>query len=627
MLRGQYLIGKVLAEGVCETTYLAFDTGLETKVAIKEYMPKGVAERTAGQTQVEIPPSGQHDYESGLASFLDGARTMKKFSNQPNIVAMETVFRENGTAYMVLEYVEGTTLEEFLLRRNQTISSENALRILTPVMDALSVVHAENVVHGDINPSCIILSKSRKAVLTGFDFCPKRPNQRMASLKEGYAPEELFRPSGVPAPASDVYGVAAVLYRAITGLTPPSALDRLAEDQLESPSQLSIAIPANLEQAMMKALSVRAADRFPSIADFKDALSGSESPAAMPVAKETRIPPVPPLPPPPAPKAAAAPIVLWLKERVRTPKRMALTAAGVLVMILGAMQLRHGLAELTAGTEPQAASSTSGQSDQDGNKQADDQQPQASSNEPDQASQNTDQDSQDANTASNDQPDAPAPVQVVRPRYRPVVPVVAAAPAVAPAMAVDAPVAVAAAPAPPIVAPVVVSRGYESMLAQADGMVLNTQYTDAAALLGQAIQMYPARWQAYDALAKVELYNLNEPNEAFVNYRAALAHGGHATFFVEHDHGSEEFSVTCSGWLSVSKGMVSFKAADAVHTFPPTRIKEAKRNKVFGRILSASGKSMHAFHIRLANHQNFNFAPTSSAPKAEADFIVSVAGV
>ena len=139
--------------------------------------------------------------------------------------------------------------------------------------------------------------------------------------------------------------------------------------------------------------------------------------------------------------------------------------------------------------------------------------------------------------------------------------------------------------------------------------------------------MYPARWQAYDALAKVELYNLNEPNEAFAHYRAALAHGGHATFYVEHDHGSEEFSVTCSGWLSVSKGTVSFKADDAVHTFPSAKIKEAKRNKVFGRILSASGKSMHAFHIRLASHQNFNFAPTSSAPKAEADFIVSVAGV
>jgi hypothetical protein len=166
------------------------------------------------------------------------------------------------------------------------------------------------------------------------------------------------------------------------------------------------------------------------------------------------------------------------------------------------------------------------------------------------------------------------------------------------------------------------------MLAQADGMVVNTQYTDAAALLAQAIQMYPARWQAYDALAKVELYNLNEPNEAFAHYRAALAHGGHATFYVQHDHGSEEFRVTCSGWLSVSKGMASFKADDAAHTFPTTRIKETKRNKVFGRILSASGKSMHAFHIRLAtSHQNFNFAPTSSAPKAEADFIVSVAGV
>jgi serine/threonine protein kinase len=212
------------------------------------------------QTQLQaFSPAAKPDYDFILASFLEQARSLKKFSSQPNIVPLDTVFRENGTAYLVMEYLDGMTLEEFLRRRDRSISFESALRILLPVMDALNIVHTENILHGDISPASVFLCKTGKVKLTGFGFSKKRQNQRAMPLKEGYAPEELYRPSGVPGPASDVYGAAATIYRAITGKVPVSALDRLAEDQLEIPSTLGVAIPASAEGVLLQALSPRAA--------------------------------------------------------------------------------------------------------------------------------------------------------------------------------------------------------------------------------------------------------------------------------------------------------------------------------------------------------------------------------
>jgi serine/threonine protein kinase len=609
MLRGQYLIGRVLGDGASGIVYLAWDTALQARVAIKEFLPKGVAERAPGQTQVQaFSPAAQLDYDFGLASFLEQARALKKFSSQPNIVPLDTVFRENGTAYLVMEYLDGMTLEEFLRRRDRTISFESALRILLPVMDALNVVHAESILHGDISPASVFLCKTGKVKLTGFGFSKKRQNQRAMPLKEGYAPEELYRPSGVPGPASDVYGTAATLYRAITGKVPASALDRLAEDQLESPSTLGVAIPASAESVLLQALSPRAAGRFQSMSDFKSVLTGS---GFTTVANDARIPPPQPLPPPPPRRLSSVGVFpLWssLTARLRAPKRVApMLLLALLALASATAALHYGIAKLAHQPEPVLA-------EQQGASQTDAQrQKQIEPSQPEQSP----ADQTSSEEPAPDQPQVPVPVRAVIP-----VPVVASVPLPEVATVVPAPPVVATVPTIPLLV-----RGYDSMLAEAEAMIQNSQYSEAAALLTRAVQSNPARWQAYNSLAKVELYFLNKPTEAFGHYRAALARGGFASFYVQHDHGSEQFSTTCSGWLSVSRGKASFKADDTVHTFGSAPVKEAKKNRLIGRIFSAQGKTMHAFHIRLMNHQNFNFAPTSDTPNPEADFIVGIAGI
>ena len=155
------------------------------------------------------------------------------------------------------------------------------------------------------------------------------------------------------------------------------------------------------------------------------------------------------------------------------------------------------------------------------------------------------------------------------------------------------------------------------MVKQAQAMIGNAQYTAAEKLLKGAIPANPRGWQAYDALAQIELYQLNSPAEAFDHYQAALARGGMATFRVSIEHKHEQ------GWLSVSAGKAGFKADGGMNNFPVSVVKEAKTNKS-GKLMV--GKAHHSFHVRLTNDQNYNFEPTSASPGQEVTFILSAIG-
>ena len=130
MLHDQYLIGRALGHGGFGVTYLAWDTGLATRLAVKEYLPHGVAGRAANTTQVmAYSDSTKAEFEWGLERFLEEARTLKKFKNFPGIVSIDTVFRDNGTAYLVMEYLDGSTFEDFLNNAAARFRIQTALRL------------------------------------------------------------------------------------------------------------------------------------------------------------------------------------------------------------------------------------------------------------------------------------------------------------------------------------------------------------------------------------------------------------------------------------------------------------------------------------------------------------------
>jgi serine/threonine protein kinase len=277
ILNGKYLIGRVLGHGGFGITYLALDLTLQVRLAIKEFLPRDLATRSSNTTTV-TPYTGatKEHFDYGLEKFLEEARALARFEDSPCIVSVKDFFRANGTAYFVMNFVEGITFKEYLKNHGEKIDYDKALRILMPVMDALREVHQTGLLHRDISPDNIYITNDGRIKLLDFGAARNATGEHSKSLsvmlKAGYAPEEQYRSKGKQGPWTDIYAVGATLYRAITGKVPVEALDRLDEDTLEPPTRLGIKIPPHAENALLKALSVKASDRFQEMKMFQQAL-------------------------------------------------------------------------------------------------------------------------------------------------------------------------------------------------------------------------------------------------------------------------------------------------------------------------------------------------------------------
>ena len=278
LLNGRYIIGKLLGQGGFGITYIGYDTVLGTRVAVKEYFPSDMASRSAGEKHTVIPfTQTKAEYTKGRERFLEEARTLAKFADHPCIVGVKDCFNSNETAYMVMQYLDGITLKQYLVRKGGVLPAEEALGILMPIMDALRTVHKEGIIHRDVSPDNIFITIGGQVRL--IDFGAARQSlggQRSLSilLKPGYAPEEQYRTHGDQGPWTDVYAVTATLYRMVVGTVPPEALERLIEDHLQIPVNL----PIFLQEALRKGLAVRPDERFSSIEQLQAALAGHKEP-------------------------------------------------------------------------------------------------------------------------------------------------------------------------------------------------------------------------------------------------------------------------------------------------------------------------------------------------------------
>ena len=280
ILNGRYMTGKVLGMGGFGITYLGFDLTLQIQVAIKEYMPASIATRHADRYGVTLSGLSEQDYRYGMERFLDEARILAKLQNTPNIVSVQNYFKENNTAYFVMEYVDGMSLKAYLDDQGGKIPYTQALTILQPIMEALSQVHAMNLLHRDISPDNIFITTRGESRLLDFGaarFALGDEKSVSVILKHGYAPEEQYSSHGNQGPWTDVYAMGATLYRCITGALPPDSVERLRQDTLKMPSELGIHVPKYVEQALKKALAIYAADRFANMETFIEALNGRPS--------------------------------------------------------------------------------------------------------------------------------------------------------------------------------------------------------------------------------------------------------------------------------------------------------------------------------------------------------------
>ena len=282
VLVGRYLLGRVLGQGGFGITYLAWDLNLNRKLAVKEYFPREVCGR--GRDEVTVRPLSQRSVEAynyGLGKFVEEGRALAHFRDHPGIVTLLDFLEANGTAYIVMAYVEGVTFEQYLNEHGGKLSFEAALDILVPVMDALREVHRAGMLHRDVSPSNIYLDKNRQVRILDFGatrYAMREQSQSLTVLfKPGYTPFEQYSSRGKQGAWTDVYALGATFYTAITGQTPAEAPDRSREDNLTPPSRLGAAIPPDAEAALMKALAVHAEDRYQTIEEFqKEVLSRCE---------------------------------------------------------------------------------------------------------------------------------------------------------------------------------------------------------------------------------------------------------------------------------------------------------------------------------------------------------------
>jgi len=276
----KYLLGRVLGQGGFGITYLAWDLFLERKLAVKEFFPRDFCYRDSGYHNVSLYSGTTHDqYEYGLDKFLAEGRTLARFDGHPNIVSVRDFFKANDTAYLVMSYLDGTTLCNYLNAKNQQLAYAETMQVIIPVLDALRAVHQENLLHRDISPDNIMILKKGHIIILDFGAARhaigESGKQFSIVLKPGFAPEEQYRSNGLQGPWTDIYAAAATMYRTLTGSMPPESLDRLSNDTLIRPSELGVAIPAQQEIALLTAMAVKAEHRYQQVEDFQNALSGS----------------------------------------------------------------------------------------------------------------------------------------------------------------------------------------------------------------------------------------------------------------------------------------------------------------------------------------------------------------
>ncbi len=290
ILAKRYIVGKTLGYGGFGVTYIGYDAELERKVAIKEYLPGEFSTRVPGQTQVTIYDGERKEqFQSGIEKFMDEAKRLAKFQDTEGVVHIYDSFLYNDTAYIIMEYIDGETLKS-KLERDGKMSIEETLNVILPVVSALKEVHEIGIIHRDISPDNIMISKDGKVSLIDFGasrFATSTHSKSLSVLiKPGYAPVEQYQSRGDQGPWTDVYALASTMYYILTGIVPEDAMERMGKDELKSLSKLGIKVDKNIETAIMNAMNLKIEERTPSMEAFEEELTSRKTVVKLAVAKE-----------------------------------------------------------------------------------------------------------------------------------------------------------------------------------------------------------------------------------------------------------------------------------------------------------------------------------------------------
>ena len=279
---GRYTILRTLGQGGFGITYLGIQAGLNRQVAIKEFFMKEHCERNSQNSHVGAGMQGsQATVERFKAKFIKEAQTLSAL-NEPHIVRIYDIFEENGTAYYVMEYIDGGSLKDLTARQGSLPEAE-ALFYVRQLAEALDYIHSQKVLHLDLKPANVLIRMpKREAVLIDFGIAKRydeegeQTSSTPVGISKGYAPLEQYQQGGVSnfSPATDIYSLGATLYFLLTATTPPEA-SRLYEEGLPA---LPAFVSPSVRHAVEKAMQPRRKDRPQSAEQFLQLLDGKNTP-------------------------------------------------------------------------------------------------------------------------------------------------------------------------------------------------------------------------------------------------------------------------------------------------------------------------------------------------------------
>ncbi len=339
LLDNRFLLGRVLGAGGFGVTYLAKDNTTGNKVAVKEYMPASFSVRL--QDKKTVAASGEDNkklFEHGLVVFEREATTLKSFAGNNNIVQVLDSFNENGTSYFVMEFLDGITLGGLARSGGGKLSVENAVLIMRSTAEALTAVHSKGMLHRDVSPDNILITRQGAVKLIDFGatryFVSEKSQSLSVVLKAGFAPPEQYSSRGKQGPWTDIYALCATFYTVIAGKRPPDAPDRLNSPGLDNLRVFGLATP--IAVAMERGMELDYRKRQASMQEFLSAINAEmgippATPEEMPIGAKLTKPraDVPPPPDRPSVKAQGTPYLSLIvegrqRDRWILPKNMAM---------------------------------------------------------------------------------------------------------------------------------------------------------------------------------------------------------------------------------------------------------------------------------------------------------------
>lgn len=270
----RYSIERVIGEGGFGITYYARHIQLGTYVAIKEFFLSGTCTRNPRTGMVSFPEMRPEVFEKYCKRFQNEARTLCQLDN-PHVVHVHDIFNQNGTSYIVMDYIKGETLLQ-LIQRKGALPYAEAINYIAQLCEAVEHIHNHHILHRDIKPSNIMITPDYNVVLIDFgaarSFVHDREQRHTTMLTMGYAPIEQYTATSKKGNYTDLYAVGGVFYYAVTGQHPIPAADRILKDTLVEPRMLNPSVPKDANRIIMKALRVNPEERYQDAQTFRNDL-------------------------------------------------------------------------------------------------------------------------------------------------------------------------------------------------------------------------------------------------------------------------------------------------------------------------------------------------------------------